>query len=66
MLRLRGVITMAKLSTPYHQCATTYVDEHGVPTGHHCPYAAYRRHDGRWLCKGCTRHVRARQARAQS
>ena len=56
---------MAKLSTPYHQCATTYVDSYGVPTGHHCPYAAYRRFAGKWLCKSCTRRARARVARSE-
>jgi hypothetical protein len=56
---------MAKLSTPYHQCATAYVDNNGVPTGHHCPYAAYRKStDGRWLCRSCNRRARARAARA--
>jgi len=54
---------MAKLSTPYHQCVTTYVDEYGVPTGHHCPYAAYRKHEGKWLCKSCARRARDRAAR---
>lgn len=55
---------MAKLSTPYHQCAVTYVDGHGVPTGQHCPYAAYRRMNGRWLCRTHLRREKARTAQS--
>jgi hypothetical protein len=55
---------MAKLSTPYHECSITYVDEHGAPVyqagrPYHCPYAAYRRGpDGKWYCRT---HLRQRQ-----
>ena len=47
---------MAKLSTPYHECAITYADSNGVAIykggrPYHCQYAAYRQFDGRWLCK---------------
>ncbi len=59
---------MAKLSTPYHECAVTYVDEHGAPVykdgrRYHCPSAAYRRHDGKWLCRTHLRQARERAAR---
>lgn len=53
---------MAKLSTPYHQCATRYVDDKGVPTGHKCPFPAYKRLAGRWLCRTCLRRAKARAA----
>jgi hypothetical protein len=59
---------MAKLSTPYRECAVTYVDEHGVPVyqdgrRYHCPSAAYRKHDGKWLCRTHLQQAKARAAR---
>ena len=57
---------MAKLSTPHHECAITYVDEHGAPVyqngrRYHCPFAAYRTHEGQWLCR---KHLQQAKARA--
>lgn len=57
---------MAQLSTPYHECAVAYVNEHGAPVyrngrPYHCPFAAYRQHGGKWLCK---KHLQAAKARA--
>ena len=54
---------MAKLSTPYHECSVTYVDERGAPVYkngrlYHCPFAAYRRDsNGKWVCR---KHLRRR------
>lgn len=46
---------MALLNTPHHQCESMFVN------GPHCPYAAYKRFEARWLCKGCTCRARAKR-----
>jgi hypothetical protein len=57
---------MTKLSTPYHECATVYVDEYGAPVfrdgrRYHCRRRAYRRGpDGRWYCRSCLHSARRR------
>lgn len=51
---------MAKLSTPFHACDTVFQlrTANGlIPTN--CRFAAYRRLDGKWACKGCLRKARA-------
>ncbi len=62
---------MAKLSTPSHPCETvspTWTIDNkevgkrwigNIP----CRYLAYRRTDGRWLCRSCARAVRSGQVR---
>jgi hypothetical protein len=52
---------MAKLTTKSHKCSVEYVDGYGTPTGTHCPAPAYRRLNGKWLCR---KHMAAAKARA--
>jgi hypothetical protein len=59
---------MAKLSTPAHECAVRYVDGHGAPTGHGCPFPAYRREPvtGEWKCRRHRRDEAAQRAASQA
>ena len=53
---------MAKLSTPYHTCATIVVRASDLLPIGHCPHAAYKRLDGSWYCQGCLRRAKARRS----
>jgi hypothetical protein len=48
---------MPKLTTKSHRCATIIVAGDGTPLGH-CSYPAFRKHDGRWLCRPCTHRAK--------